>query len=99
MTTAPTVRLIRTGGFANIPMETEVPITDLPSDLQAALAALPPPSRKRSVSAGRPDSFTYELVVPTGRRIKTYRFGEGSTPEALKAILSHLSPGLAPHRK
>lgn len=99
MTPSPTVRLLRTGGYANIPMVAEVPVDELPPELRAALAELPAPTRAKGMAAARParaDSFTYELIVPVKGRQRVYRFGEATTPPGLTPLVDHLSPGLAP---
>lgn len=102
MTASPTVRLVRTGGFANIPMVIEVPVDELPPEIRAALADLPAPTRTKGLAvarAGRADSFTYELVVPVKGRQRVYRFGEATTPAGLTPLVDHLSPALAPEAR
>ena len=93
--TEPTVRLVRSGGFAGLIMSAVVPVTDLPEAAQSTLADAPAVGRSRPLAGN--DRFNFALTIPTGpRRTRTYRFVEGDPPVGLEAVVAALSGQLSP---
>jgi hypothetical protein len=85
------IELVRSGGFANIPMRASVPASSLAPEERAAVEALREREPPRGAVRGAPDRFQYEVTVVSadGQR-HSVLLGEKELDEPLRALVQRM---------
>jgi hypothetical protein len=101
------IEYLRSGGFAGIDLVAECAGTDLPEDqVRVANDLLAGPSGSAlpgvagdagEYAASGADRFTYTVRIVRGREVRTFRWSDGTVPEAVTPLLTTLR-GLAQPR-
>jgi hypothetical protein len=87
----------RSGGYANIPLRTEVPVDALDPQERAALDALMARAPAGAAArAGAPDRFQYDVTVIRGGQPHHVQLGERDVDEQLRALIDRLERAAAP---
>jgi hypothetical protein len=81
----------RSGGYANIPLRTEVPVDALDPQERAALDALMARAPAGAVAhAGAPDRFQYDVTVVAAGARHHVQLGEREVDGTLRALIDRL---------
>jgi hypothetical protein len=84
------VELVRTGGFANIPVRAGVPAEALTESERAALEDLLSRPAAKGAVEGAPDRYQYDITVVTGGRQHDVRLAEADIDERLRPLIKRL---------
>jgi hypothetical protein len=99
MAEAERIELVRTGGFANIPMVATVSADALEPHERGSVDALLGREPVEGAVAGDPDRFQYDVTVVAGDRRHQVRLGEREIDEQLRPLIDRLERDAAPARR
>jgi hypothetical protein len=90
------VELVRSGGFANIPVRASVPGHALDPHEQAGVDALLARPPAGDAVPGAPDRQQYDLSVVVGEKTHHVRLGEHEVDDRLRPLIRRLERDAAP---